>query len=503
MIARLANLAWAASAVPAYLAFRRALRNPAAAQRRWLADHLRRNATSAFAREHGLSASTDLADFRRRVPVRNYDALAPWIERVRLGETCVLTAGPVERLMTSSGSTAAVKLLPQTRQLRREFDAAIGPWIVDLFRRAPGLTGGCAYWSITPSTPPPRIESAVPVGFEADDAAYLGGVRAWLVNRVMAVPGCVARVADADAFFAATGRHLLARRDLALVSVWHPSFLSLLLGRVRRDWDALLDGLPARRRRELSGVEAGDWRAVWPRLRLVSAWADAAADGPAAALMEALPGVAFQPKGLLATEGCVTVPFAGRHPLAVRSHLFEFESDAGDVLGAADLQGGGEYGVVLTTGGGLWRYRLGDRVGVDGFVGRTPSLRLLGRNDRVADRFGEKLSDGFVTAVLSRLLPARPFALLAPDVGRYALLLENPPAPPADLAGRLDAALRANPHYDHCRNLGQLAAARVVAVPPGAYQRYAAWMQSTGMRLGDIKPASLTDRDGWERFLTG
>ena len=270
-MAAAANLAWAASALPAYRAFRRALRDPEAAQRRWLVDHLRANSGCGFAREHGLGDMLDVEHFRRRVPVRSYDEFAPWIDRVRRGEKQVLTAGPMERLMTSSDSTAAAKLLPQTRALRREFDAAIGPWVVDLFRRHPGAAAGRAYWSITPNTPPPQVDSVVPVGFESDDAAYLGGLRGWLAGRVMAVGPEVARIEDGEAFWAATIDRLACRRDLTLVSVWHPSFLELLLDR-------------------LGGRDA---REVWPRLRLVSAWADAAAAGPAARLRERLPpGVA-------------------------------------------------------------------------------------------------------------------------------------------------------------------------------------------------------------------
>ena len=209
----------------------------------------------------------------------------------------------------------------------------MGPWIVDLFRQFPGAARGRAYWSITPNTPPPLIESAVPVGFESDDAAHLGGLRAWLAGRVMAVGPDMARIADGGAFWAATLDRLLRRRDLALVSVWHPSF-----------FESFLDRLDGR-----------DTREVWPRLALVSAWADAAAVGPAARLRERLPGVAFQAKGLLATEGCVTIPFAGRHLPALRSHLIEFETAPGDARLDHELRDGSEYDVILTTGGGLWR----------------------------------------------------------------------------------------------------------------------------------------------------
>ena len=92
----------------------------------------------------------------------------------------------------------------------------------------------------------------------------------------------------------------------------------------------------------------------------------------------------------------MTIPFDGRHPLAIRSHFFEFVESNGSVKLAHELQRGMEYTLLLTTGGGLYRYKLCDRVIVDDFVHETPSLRFLGKDDRVSDLFGEKLSDGFV-----------------------------------------------------------------------------------------------------------
>jgi hypothetical protein len=477
MIATLANAAWAASASPAYAAFRAALREPEDAQRRWLADHLHCNADAAFARQHDLLRTTSLEEYRARVPIRPYDELVPWIDRIRRGERQVLTAEPVERLMTSSGSTAAVKLLPQTRTLRREFDAAIGPWIVDLFRRHPGAMRGRAYWSITPNTPPPRLDSAVPIGFEADDAAYLGGLRSWLVGRVMAVPPEVASIPDGDALWRATLDCLVRRRDLSLISVWHPSFLSMLLDR--------LDGR--------------DPRDAWPRLRLVSAWADAAAAGPFRQLRDRLPQVDFQPKGLLATEGCITIPFAGFHLPALTSHLLEFEDDESGLHLAHELRDDGEYAVVLTTGGGLWRYRLGDRVRVVGRLGSVPSLRLVGRADAVVDRFGEKLCETFVASIITRVAPEAGFAMLAPDGERYTLFLDRHPANGS--AATLDAGLRDNPHYDHCRNLGQLHHADVAFVSRDVFARYTRRLTDLGMRLGDVKPTSLSGLADWRAAL--
>jgi len=74
----------------------------------------------------------------------------------------------------------------------------------------------------------------------------------------------------------------------------------------------------------------------------------------------------------------------------LRSHYLEFHDAAGRVRRSSELQQDHEYNVVLTTGGGLWRYRLDDRVVVDGMLGPTPFIRLVGKSAQLSDRVGEK-----------------------------------------------------------------------------------------------------------------
>src|SRR5206468_2600321 len=221
----------------------------------------------------------------------------------------------------------------------------------------------------------------------------------------------------------------------------------------------------------------------------------------------AFPGVEIQPKGLLATEGFVTIPFAGRWPLAIRSHFFEFLSeDDGSPRFAWELEEGGIYSVVLTTGGGLYRYRLQDRVRVEGFVEKTPSLRFLGKEGHVSDLRGEKLHESFVAGVLARVFGragiAPRFAMLAPDESGYALYLESERIP-AGLAAEIDAELSANPQYRLCRALGQLAPVRLQPVGQGAYGRYLEECRRRGQRWGDVKPLALSPLGGWGRILDG
>ena len=549
--AALANAAWAGPAMRARGRFRAALDEPAAVQQALLASCLRSNQDTEIGRRFDfariLSAGSPpeiIETYQHAVPTCTYDDLELLILRTARGESGVLTAERVRRLAPSSGSSSAAKLLPQTATSQREFSRAVDAWMGDLYMRWPALIGGQAYWSITPAVSFERIAAArlgasdagarIPIGFD-DDGAYLGGVRQRLVDAILAVPNVVRLIADPETFRYVTLVFLLRARDLRLMSVWHPSFLLQLLDSLP-DWyerivndicrgtitppgqipDDVLEGLrslmPPKPRiaAALSRLDDVSPARIWPRLALVSCWGDGPAQPYARRLQDRFPDVAVEPKGLIATEGIVSIPFAGKYPVAVTSHFFEFIDAAGRARLVHQLETDEDYDVVLTTGGGLYRYKLGDRVRVTGRIGAVPSIEFAGRSDRVSDRFGEKLSDEFVTSVVAKLFasaaPPR-FVMLTPETRAdgvaYTLLVEPSNDLPGDLEPALETALRQNPHYAWCVDLGQLRPARVVRVGPHAERAYLDVCVARGQRLGDIKPTALQRDGGWEAALGG
>lgn len=518
--------------MPSYLRFRRALSQPETEQRGRLQTLLERNEQTAFGRAHHFKSIRGYQDFAERVPLTDYEGLEPWIEGIRRGESNVLTREPATHLVPTSGSSGARKLIPFTVGLQHEFNAAIGPWLCDLALRRPSILGGPAYWSVTPVMGhAEKKESAVSIGFETD-TAYLSGTRQQLASAVMAVPAELRLVGDLEVFRYVTLLCLLRQRELRLISVWHPSYLSLLLDALPAHWQELLadissgqckyaDALPPTvraalelrplpwRANELRGADPQKPETLWSRLKLISCWGDASAGPPAAGLKKRFPNVTLQPKGLLATEAFVTIPFAGFQPVAVKSHFYEFMDDAGAVHLVHGLRAGQEYEVVVTTAGGLWRYRLRDRVQVTGFIGQTPSLRFLGRAGNVSDLFGEKLSEAFVTGAiretLNTLKTTPSFVLLAPDEDsagcRYTLYVEG--TPPSQIAGALDRALRKNPHYAYCQDLGQLLPLRLFVVAERGYEIFAKRQTANGGSLGGVKPSLVSRMSGWSNIFTG
>lgn len=539
MLASVLNSVWFASNLPGYWALKRHFSDPLVCQQRLLMQVLHSNAHTVFGRRYRFSGMRDVSDFQCRVPVQHYDNLYPLIEDIRQGRTNVLTREPVTHLMPSSGSTTARKLIPYTRSLQREFNRAIGAWMVDLYSRHPALFAGRSYWSITPYQEESNHENGLTVGFK-QDSSYLGGYKQRLVEPLMAVRENLLRIRDVESFRYVTLLELLKCSDLRLISVWHPSFLTLLMEELDGLWDSLLrdindgtispptrllpclrnrfDAKPDRNRRnQLGRVNCVDGRSIWPCLDVVSCWGSGHAKGAISELRRYFTGVTFQQKGLIATEAFMSLPFGKDesdnwlHPLAINSHFFEFVDDEGSVKQVDEIRLGQEYQILVTTGGGLYRYAMNDRIRVNGYIGRTPSIEFIGKVDSVTDFYGEKLNDRFVASIIESLitdLPGRvPFAMLAPDGAgkpeRYTLYVESDAPLDHAIGDRLEETLCANPHYAVCRRLGQLKKAKIFRVSHSANKYYLLSSATDGRRLGDIKPVKLSSRRDWSRIFSG
>jgi hypothetical protein len=172
--------------------------------------------------------------------------------------------------------------------------------------------------------------------------------------------------------------------------------------------------------------------------------------------------------------------------------------------------------VIVTTGSGLYRYPLGDRIRVTGFIHGAPCFRFVSREGLVSDLFGEKLHVAFVEQVIHRViaqLNMHPsFLLLAPVADEqygtsYTLFIESDLIPnPETLRELLENGLAENFHYAHCRKLGQLSPARLFHIcknSTSAEAIYLAAVLNDKIKLGDVKMSLLDGHLGWERRFDG
>jgi GH3 auxin-responsive promoter len=462
------------------------------------------NAGSQFGRLHDFGSIDSVAAFRSRVPIRGYEQFLPWTDRAVAGSKGVLTSENPIGFEETGGSTSGRKLIPCTIAGLRSFRDGILPWLGDLSEIRPAAFDGLLYAAMSPVAWPKRATAnGVPIG-PLGDAAYLGADLAPSLADVVAVPSSVGELSNVDKWRFSTLLHLLNAPDLTFISIFSPTFLLSLIEQLPALAESLLAALhegisappnPERARVVARALGRRTFAAheIWPWLDTISAWADGTSAIYADRLHQLFPDAYFQPKGLMATEGVVSIPWAtqlGSVP-ALRSAFLEFLDDDGDCHLSHELREGSEYVVLITTPSGLYRYALGDRVVCRSIRNNLPRLAFVCREGAGSDLVGEKLSEKFVASVLREIgQPACLVARPAPPPF-YELLVEASSNSTAQsLAHAVDAGLQANPQYAYARAMGQIGTVQGRMVKDLVSQFHDACLAG-GMRAGDIKPPIL------------
>lgn len=481
--------------------FLAACANPAQAQACLLARIIKRNADTQFGRRHDFGQLRLPADFQSSVPVTTYEDYRALIDDIADGADNVLTRDQVIAFEETGGTASGGKLIPYTASGLSGFRSAVLPWLGNLVDTWPAAAEGPCYVTISPATRQPRTTpSGIPIGMQSE-AAYLGSDLTSSFLAVLAVSPEIGLIPDVDEWRLATLAALVSQPELSFISIWSPTFLTMLLHALRDDCEEILHRLTPEHRRRFETALAGTdplASALWPDLSVISCWADGSSRSLAVQLAEMCPHTTLQPKGLLATEAAVTIPFApgeGGLP-ALTSTFLEFVDAAGDLRLVHELEPGSAYTVLVTTEAGLYRYDLGDQVRCIGYQGKVPRLVFEGRASVRSDLVGEKLDEAFVAQVLKPV----PFAamLVARDTphAHYELWLDtdNLQVELAALASDMERALACNPQYAYARKLGQLGDL-VILPKPGFIAEMQTMKLSRGSKLGDLKHTSLVPVD--------
>ncbi|MGH7517931.1 MAG: GH3 family domain-containing protein [Gemmatimonadales bacterium] len=490
---------------PRFRRFERVLAHPASAQVETLGRILRGIARSEYGRAYGMTGGEGYEAFRSKLPIVEYEDLRPWIERQANEGGLVLTGGPVSLYERTSGSSGAEKLIPYPPALLRSFRSCAALWAGDLLLHGPRLRTGRVFFSMSPPFQDPgRTPAGARIGL-ADDIEYFLPAARWVVERCAVQPPGITQMRDPAEYRLRLARALLAEPALEIVSIWSPTYLLALLDFIEMHSACLAGDLAPSRRALLDRLPI-PWARVWPELKLLSCWTDAGAAAFVPALRERFPGVEIQGKGLLATEGPMTLPLHGAPaPVPLLDEVFlEFAADDGAVVRLHELRDGREYSVILTQAGGLARYRMHDRVAAAGCYCGTPCLRFLGRDNQLSDVVGEKLHEAFARDALDAAFgPGAGCAFLVPvrrgSTGpAYVCVTDvEAAAEPGRIQG-LETRLALAFHYRQARLLGQLKPVRVI-VRADARARYERHFLRRGMKWGNIKPSVLltdpTDRE--------
>lgn len=417
---------------------------------------LSQSAQTIWGQEKGITSNWSYSHLQSKIAPTDWNEWSIWVEREKKQSSSMSI--DVTRYQPTSGSTHKRKWIPYTRSFLNEIDRATAVWIHDLYEQHPGLRDGNHYWSL--SWLPTELRKEM----SNNDLAYFPWLKRLFLGQVMAIDDSVQRADSSESARRLTIQKLIECRDLSLISVWSPTFLLGICQDLWNDKSSYTRHASYSARTILlqssSLVECV--KLLWPKLTLVSCWQTADAALWAKKAQQLFTDVSFQGKGLFATEGVVSIPVQGKMHLAYQSHFYEFEKKDGEIVPAWELKAGDEVTVLISTGSGLWRYRMGDRILVEELIDGCPILQFLGREHTV-DMVGEKLSFDAAREVLNKLGESAIIMLASPGnqvvKPGYEIVWEG--AAPENLAARAEALLKEHHHYLLARELNQLAPLKV------------------------------------------
>ena len=502
-----------------------AAKSPAAAQQTVLSEILAANAETAFGKRHGFASIRNEADYRRAVPVHDYEDLRTDIEAQELGGETRLTREQPVYYNRTSGTVAAPKNIPVTasglKRIRGNQQLAAYS-----FSRWPGLFGGKMF-AVTGAAVEGHMPGGTPYG-SASGLLYQNQPK--LLRARYVLPAELTAIEDYEARYLSMAVFGVSESRVTVAAMPNSSTLLRLLDIVNRRADELLrlvadgrlpGGVPPGigavlkpqpgRAAELGQILTAhgklSYAHIWPRLSGLVTWTGGSCGVAIRNLVPTLTtGCATIELGYVASEvhGTVNVDPWRNLCLPTLDHtFFEFapraDWEAGTksaFLDLADLEDGEDYYVIVTTGDGLYRYDMNDIVRVNGRIHDTPTLEFLQKGKGVTSITGEKLHEIQVLRAVGDALgktniEAEFFIVLA-DVARasYTLYLEprGDIAAVARLAEQIDERLRAsNIEYDGKRASGRLAKLSMRWLKPGTGDAFREHRVAGGQRDTQFK----------------
>lgn len=483
-----------------------------AIQDRQLFEKIRRNAESDYGVDHGFRSIRTYADFARSVPITSYDALEPYVERVRAGETKAMFGGGqlVRMFAKTSGTTDRPKYIPVTEAFLTEYRRGWNAFGLKVIMDHPG----CILRPIVQVTSPmdeERSAGGYPCGAIT---GLMAATQKRLVRRYYVVPREVANIPDADARYYCAVRFSVTSDVAFLVTASPATQLRLARSADQRREDLIRDvrdgtlcenlDIPNAIRARLAErlhpnrLDANRLESIVSRtgrllpkdfwnISFLANWMGGTMGLYLRDFPEYFGSVPVRDIGLIASEGRMSIPIEDGTPagiLNVTDNFYEFipaesygQSDP-PVLRASELVVGQEYFILLTTSAGFYRYDIGDRVRVTGRYNEAPVIEFLHKGVHTSSLAGEKLTDQQVVMAFDALADAFGLAgrsfVVAPQWGGvpfYRLHVDRDQVGSriaSRLAPAFDERLREiNVEYASKRSSGRLGGVELNLLPAG------------------------------------
>ena len=424
-----------------YLALKKADKNPRKSSEKTLRSILKYAKDSVYGKEHDFSyileAEDDTELYRRyneKVPVNDYEALRPYVERHKHGESDILFPGKPVLYATTSGTTSEPKWIPITKEyLSNIYGKMTKVWLFNFIKNRHKVFSG-------------KILSIVGKVIEgyAPDGTVFGSVSGvtqrdcpGFVKALYSNPQCVYSIADYNARYYVLMR-MGIEQDVTLIVTANPSTIVELQNNVnvffdeyvediekgtlsqkvqiapeiRKELEACLKPNP-KRAAELRALKAKYGRVLpkhyWPNIQLLTTWKCGNTKIYLDKFKDSFPeSMLFQEFGYFASE-CrfgLVLDDTLNTVLFPHFHYYEFvaeedmENPNPKYYQLHELQEGKRYCPFVTTFAGLYRYNMNDLLEIGPKFMNTPTVHMIQKVNGIVTITGEKLHERqFISAV--------------------------------------------------------------------------------------------------------
>jgi hypothetical protein len=452
-----------------------------------------------FGRENNFSQIQTLADFKKRIPLQEYDDLKPYIERMMKGEENVLWNTPIQWFAKSSGTTSdRSKFIPVSDESLKENHYKVSKDVLSF------------YYASHPESDLLTGKGLVIGGShqisQLNEEVHYGDLSAVIVQN--------------SPFWS----NWIRTPDLSIILMdeWEEKIEKLAQATIQENVTSMA-GVPTwlivllKRILEITGKR--NIKEVWPSLELYMH--GGVSFVPYKQQFEQLIGGPINylemynaSEGFFAAQDDVQAD--GMLLMCDHGVFYEFmpveewEKETPKTIQLNEVELGKNYALVITTNGGLWRYVIGDTIQ---FTSLNPfRIKVSGRIKHYINAFGEEViidnTDKAIaiacerTGAVAKDYTAAPvyFSENANGAHEWLIEFEKDPNNLDEFIHELDTALRSiNSDYDAKRHKNIALGLPVIhAVPQNTFTN---WLSSKGKLGGQHKvPRLSNDRSTMEEI---
>lgn len=460
--------------------------NPVAAQQKVFRQLIRQAQATQFGKDHHFPEIKTFEDFARNVPIRDYEALRPYVDRVVNGEEDILWKGKPLYFAKTSGTTSGAKYIPLTKASMPFHIQAARNAILSYIHQTGNADFVDGKMIFLQGSPALEEKNGIKLG-------RLSGIVAHFVPKYLQknrMPSWETNCIEdwetkVDAIVEET-----INEDMAVIS-GIPSWVQMYFERLRQKSGKPVGELFKNFNLFIyGGVNFEPYRAKFENL--IGRKVDSIELFPASEGFFAYQDSQTEKGMLLLLDSGIFYEF-------VKSDEFFGENPKRYTIGEVEL--GVNYVLIISTNAGLWAYNIGDTVQFTSL--RPYRVIVSGRIRHFISAFGEHVIGKEVEQALREAMENTDIRIneftvapqITPESGlpyhEWFIEFENPPNNPGDFALAIDNAMRRqNVYYDDLIVGKVLQTLKITQVENGGFQQY---MKSIGKLGGQNKLPRLSN----------